>query len=308
MYSDFNKPDLPIIEENNFEFLNKISENYSVDKSILIVPIFTSFNVAMGSTDTHEKERDPKKKFLGKKRNYFRIDSLNDSKIFKEGYYDDYSMEMINQANALLENSLNNKKPKKRPQIKEISIREESEESKRKFKTDLIKVKFFNKFFKRLIKELNYKLKLANSEKTFRNIPSLYIKQFLHDIAKSKKTISEQDLSLEKILSKEFCKSENKKNKKGEEKKSLTTKNFEHNQSVLKYLEENNKIDEVSKFNIFKKMKFSNIFENYLNSIEFGKDISYIKFNINKKKLTEEKDEYILNYIIKARNFLALFY
>ena len=55
-------------------------------------------------------------------------------------------------------------------------------------------------------------------------------------------------------------------------------------------------------------MKFSNIFENYLNSIEFGKDISYIKFNINKKKLTEEKDEYILNYIIKAKNFLALFY
>ena len=36
-------------------------------------------------------------------------------------------------------------------------------------------------------------------------------------------------------------------------------------------------------------MKFSNIFENYLNSIEFGKDISYIKFNINKKKIKKRK-------------------
>ena len=56
-------------------------------------------------------------------------------------------------------------------------------------------------------------------------------------------------------------------------------------------------------------MKFSEIFRDYLNSPDFEMDIFKMKYKYNKEKdiVKVERDEYILNYIIKTMKFLKIF-
>ena len=85
-----------------------------------------------------------------------------------------------------------------------------------------------------------------------------------------------------------------------EKEKNTDIKNYEYNLKVLKYLENNKEIGEKSKFNKIKNMKYSQIFNEYLESKEFGKEISTLKQE-------NESDKYIKDYIFKARNFLNFF-
>ncbi len=75
--------------------------------------------------------------------------------------------------------------------------------------------------------------------------------------------------------------------------KDSERKNYEHNKSVLEYLERNN-----VNFD-FLNMTYIQLFNDYLDSIEFEMAIDHL----NKK----EKKEYVNNYIVKANNFLKKF-
>ena len=69
-------------------------------------------------------------------------------------------------------------------------------------------------------------------------------------------------------------------------------KKYYDNLSVLKYLERKTEICEKSNYNIFKDMKYYEIFEEYLNSKEFEIEIG----NLRKEKLNDN-DKYIQKYI-----------
>lgn len=77
-------------------------------------------------------------------------------------------------------------------------------------------------------------------------------------------------------------------------------KKFKHNLKVLEYLDKNKEIAEKSNYNVFKNMKFYQIFNEYLRSKEFEKEITSLK-------LQKENDKYIRNYIIKAGSFIEFY-
>jgi ribonuclease BN (tRNA processing enzyme) len=156
----------------------------------------------------------------------------------------------------------------------------------RKQNSDNIRKKIKTRFLKSLKKQINQKLKKAGSKYIFANLQQSFICNLSKE--KNKKVL---DLTLEEIFSKNFC----------EEKEIKVDKEkYEHNLKVLKYLEDNKEISEKSNFNNIKNMKFSQIFSEYLESKEFGKEISTLKQE-------KENDKYIKDYIIKARNFLYFF-
>ena len=97
------------------------------------------------------------------------------------------------------------------------------------------------------------------------------------------------NLSFQELFSKNFCE--------GEKENEI---NFNHNQLVLKYLENNKEICEKSNYNNFKNMKFYEIYNEYLKSKEFEMEITSLK---NEK----ETDKYIKDYIIKASDLIDFF-
>ena len=90
-------------------------------------------------------------------------------------------------------------------------------------------------------------------------------------------------LSFKEIFSKNFSESikEN----------DVNMKKYYYNISVLDYLEKNKDISEKSNYNIFKDMKYYQIFEEYLNSKEFEIEISCLR----REKGVDDK--YIKKYI-----------
>ena len=214
----------------------------------------------------------------------FMTEKPNDSTIFTNGVFNKYTNRIFNEGLNLF-HSKNNK------MINSQNINEKKLVKKtRKYKTDLIRIKFMNKFFKSLIKQINKKLKGAGSNILFGYIPRVFILNFTRNILNKKYgNIADDDLTLENILSKQFCELQE---------DSLTQKRFNQNQDVLTYLQENKRICEESNFNIFKVKKFSEIFYEYLYSKEFGKEIYSFK-----NKIKPEDDEYIRNYIFRAIEF-----
>ena len=158
---------------------------------------------------------------------------------------------------------------------------------KRKENSDNIRKKVKARFLKSLKNEINKKLKRAGAKYTFSFLPQAFVCNLSKE--KNKEVLN---LSLEEIFKINFC------NDVKERKADL--EKYKHNLFVLKYLENNQSICEKSNFNNIKKMKFSKIFNEYLESKEFGLEISTLK----KEK---ENDRYIKDYIIKARNLLTFF-
>ena len=97
-------------------------------------------------------------------------------------------------------------------------------------------------------------------------------------------------MTLKEILEKYFC----------DGKRKADLKKYSHNLSVLSYLEKNQMICQKSNFNVIKNKKYSQIFNEYLESKTFGLEISILKEE-------KENEKYIKDYIVKARNFLCFF-
>ena len=92
-------------------------------------------------------------------------------------------------------------------------------------------------------------------------------------------------MTLEQIFSKDFC-------------ENCRKKNLDKNLSVLKYLETDKNTCKLPIFNIIRKIKFSQIFNEYLKSKDFQMEIA------NLKEKDGNNDEYIKNYIIISNNLL----
>ena len=223
--------------------------------------------------------------FIGKKRKLFNFLSEKRFNIFNYGEYDNYSKRMINEAlnenNKKSDNLFVVKYSKKtRKRLKNIT--------KRKFNSDLIRKKIKNRFYKYLKDSINEKLKLAGSKKKFTFLPQ----SFISNIAK-KYNLNFLNLTFKEILAKNLCL--------GKDNKKSELKKYHHNLSILEYLEKNKKISRKSNFNNIKNMKLHEIYDEYLNSIEFQMEIS-------KLKQQKETDKYIKKYIIRAINLIDYFY
>ena len=191
--------------------------------------------------------------------------------IFGFGKCDYYSSKIIGE-------SLN-----EMSQLKEKTKKSKKRKKRKENKDNIIK-KIKNKFFKSLKNIINQKLKDAGSEKTFGFFPQ----SLISDLTKEE-NIALFNLDLEDIYLGNFYYKKN--DKKSE--KNLKEKN----KKVLEYLAKNKTISEKSCFNLFKNMKLSEIYKQYLNSEEFENAI--ISFN-------QETTKYIKSYIINAYDFLKI--
>ena len=274
--------------DNIFNDSSSIS-NFEINKII-------SNKMEYQNKNENEKENSKTKECESCAKITFMTEKPKDSTIFTKGEFNEYTNRIFNEGLDLFyknNNKINNSKIKSR----EILIEKKFVKKSRKYKSDLIRIKFMNRFFKTLIKQINKKLKVAGSKLLFEYLPRIFILQFKTYILNSRLYIANADLTLEEIFSKKFCKIQ----------KKLNKKRFKKNNDTLVYLKSqaNIKICEESNFNIFKDMKFSEIFNEYLYSKEFGKDIYIFK---NPKKLKRpEDDEYIRNYIFRAIEFQKLF-
>ena len=225
--------------------------------------------------------------FLGKKRNLFKIERHKDFSIFNYGDYDIDVRKMIqeimdnsNKVNFMVDAKSEKKNTKIK--IKDVQTRKENADNIRK------KIKL--RFLKHLRNVVNERLTSAGAKKKFKFLAQ----KFTSDITREKNK-AVLNLSFKEIFSKNFWEGFTL-----NEENNSDLLNYYHNISVLEYLEKNKEISEKSNFNIFKDMKFYQIFNEYLKSREFEMEIASLK----KEK---ENDKYIKNYIIKARDLIDFF-
>ena len=280
----------PIKPKNKEDISNEVSSFFGSDKSL-----YDFKNISIKSVNAPieqaEKKEDKKEStnLLGKKRNFFKIDYPKDFHIFNCGQYNQYSRQKINE--VMNELSINNSKEeaedittnsgskKKIKKIKNVQ--------KRKENADNIRKKIKSRFLKVLRNTVNERLKIAGSQKFFKFLSQ----KFISNISKEKNKAA-LDLTFKEIFSKDFSE--------GETKDQAEYNNYYHNLEVLNYLEKNKEISENSNFNIFKNMKYSQIFNEYLKSKEFEIEIASLKRE-------KENEKYIKDYIIKASDLIDFF-
>ena len=271
------------------KIINTIEENNCKIKNNVNIIIKKNCN----QESNMELDTENNNSFLGKKRHLFQVIYPKDYSIFNCGdtnsstrqtidaifnrlYEYGYKNLRIN-SNIALDESPNQKKShKKKKNLK-----------KRKENSDNIRKKVKSRFLKVLKNTINQKLKLAGSKELFNFLPQIFISNISRD--KNREVL---DLTYKEVVSKNFC--ENEKANESDMKK------YKHNLKVLEYLEKNKEIAEKSNYNVFKNMKFYQIFNEYLRSKEFEKEIASLK-------IQKENDKYIRNYIIKAGSFIEFY-
>jgi len=236
-----------------------------------------SFNIIIEKNPKNETKNESNN-LLGKKRNLFNVEVPTYFSIFNYGNYNKYSRKLIDEV-------LKSHNNEKTADIKNKKSQKKKKLLKRKENTDNIRKKIKSRFLKNLKNSINEKLRQAGSTKFFSFLPQ----NFICNISKQKNK-EVLNLSLKEMFSKNFCINE----------KDKDLKKYYHNISVLEYLEQNPDIVEKSNYNIFQKMKYHQIFKEYLKSKEFEMEIA----NLKQEK---ENDKYIRKYIIKANNFLDFF-
>ena len=221
-------------------------------------------------------------KFLSGKR---KETHQNNFYVFTPSDNDNDLRELINKTINDLKN--NNKKiytemeeldsPKKQHKKKKNICR-------RKHNSDIITKKIKSRFLKSLKNNSNKILKSIKSTELFKYLP----KEFVCNMTKRFNCYF-FDKTYKEILSKNFNCVGNGKNS--------SLKQIEHNKSVLKYLEDNKKINDL----YFLNMTYIELFNEYFKSKEFENEIN------NLKEKDKEKLSYIKNYIIKTYNFIKFF-
>ena len=211
-------------------------------------------------------------------------------------------------------------KNKKEDKNKLFNIKKKNEKEiiikrKRKHKPDDIRKKIKARFLKSLKNRINEELKKANSLKYFNFLPQC----FICEISK-KKNKQILNMTLRQIMTTNFFEKYKKikKTKKKKEDNNQTTNNnllnrkrkndcppdifkYNNNNEVIKYLDNNEDIQKQFNFDVIGNMTFTELFNEYLESNEFEKDIYGLIF--------EDKEEYfyIKEYIIRAFYFIKDF-
>ena len=279
---------LNIKSKEKEEISKEISSFVGSDKSFIKNLSIKNVHFPLEQTEKKEVKKEGTN-LLGKKRNFFKIDYPKDFHIFNCGQYNQYSRQKIDEVMKELSNNnskeerdyttINSGNKKKYKKIKNVQ--------KRKENADNIRKKIKSRFLKVLRNTVNERLKIAGSKKFFKFLSQ----KFISNVSREKNKAA-LDLTFKEIFSKDFCEAE--------EKDQTEYINYKHNLEVLKYLEENKEISEISNFNIFKNMKYSQIYNEYLKSKEFEIEIASLKTE-------KENEKYIKDYIIKASDLIDFF-
>lgn len=179
--------------------------------------------------------------------------------------------------------------------IKQKNLKEKlsnKHKNKRKYKPDDIRKKIKARFHKSIKNIINENLKQAGSKMFFSFLPQIFISSIARD-----KNHQVLDLTYRQILEKDFITGVDETKYKN---KSVDLAKYKNNLKVLEYLDRNMDICEKSGFDIISNMKYSNLLDEYFTSNEFQHAI---------KKLQEENEEedYIKEYIKKAKNYVKFF-
>lgn len=166
----------------------------------------------------------------------------------------------------------------------------------RKLHADDIRRKLKARSHKAIRLSINYFLQKAGAEKNmkFKSLCPTFISCVTRE--KNKEIL---EFKYKDILKKDFIKDISKTDEKKVNKKKLIQE-YEHNLEVLEYLEKNEEIRVKSGFDLIGDMLYKDLLNEYFNSEDFIKSI---------EKLREEKEseEYIQEYLIKAKNYVSFF-
>jgi len=179
--------------------------------------------------------------------------------------------------------------------IKQKNLKEKlsnKHKNKRKYKPDDIRKKIKARFHKSIKNIINENLKQAGSKMLFSFLPQIFISSIARD-----KNHQVLNLTYREIIQKDFITDVDENKYKN---KSVDLAKYKNNLKVLEYLDKNIDICEKSGFDIISNMKYSDLLNEYFTSNEFQHAI---------KKLQEENEEedYIKEYIKKARNYVKFF-
>ena len=247
---------------------------------ILINPCSIAENADIEYKDDEKRipvnQKNDKSSIISKKENnlntggFFRVVSANCFNIFHPGSDEKYPRDLIN----LIAENKTNSSLSKRNKIKK----------QRKFYSDNIRRRIKCGFHDSLKNTLNERLKYSGSNFFFDYLPQ----KFISDVTKDRnKQIL--DMTIKQLFSKNFSEIDAKYSEK-----------CHINILAIEHIEKNKKVREKSNYNYYEKMKYYEIYEEYLRSKEFEENI--IKL-VEKK----ESEEYIKKYINLALHLIDYF-
>ena len=267
------------LNENKFNNIDISNGDLKISNSIDSVNLNNNINTNINNKTLPINKIKMEKKIikLNKKRRIFNVVYPNTFFIFHKGGNDKYIRKYIEESLKSLPNERGCLFPFKNSKIKKT----------RRNYADLIRKKIKTTFLKDLKIQVNKKLKLAGSIKKFNYLQQIFITNITKEI-----NVGVLDLTFKELFSFNFCKYEI------DDDPNL--QKYKDNIAVIKYLEARPEISKKSNYKIFKDIKYYQIFEEYLNSIEFENDI--------KKLMKKYNYEYIKKYIKLAFNLNDFFY
>ena len=281
-------------EINNKKIEKNLEKKNEIEKDLYEKPMVIDDEIEnekeTTEENTEEKNSKKKKKKHKKKKNYT---------IFKEGSNELFKM--LNEAKQkkkknqffIVDHKIEGiKESYQKRRKRRINKKKEKLKKKRKFKPDDIRKKIKARFHKAFKNVINEKLKISGSKEFFDFLPQ----SFVSNISKQKNK-EVMKLTYRQILEKDFTK-ELKNNK--PHKKKVDKAKYDRNLKVLKYLDNNIEISKNSGFDIISKMIYSDILNEYFSSLEFENSIL-------KLKSEEENEDYINEYLVKAKTYVKFF-
>ena len=227
----------------------------------------------------------------------------NDNKLIEPKFYDDPKTEVNNNllnkgfSGSTFKESAKYKHKKlcNKFKISKIETKNKSLnrlKHKRKYKPDNIRKKIKARFHKSIKNIINDNLKKAGSKHFFSFLPQIFISSIARETNHQVLNLNYREL-LEKDFVSEIDESKYKN-------KNVDYSKYKNNLRVLEYLDNNPEICKNSGFDIISRMKYCDLLDEYFKSDEFDKAIY---------KLREEKEEedYINEYINKAKNYVKFF-
>ena len=278
-------------KDNHVEMklFNSSKKEHNYEEQFSMSPLFLNTYVHQIKTENTKKAE---KEELIEDKDYNKVEEgmieEEDCSKVEEGMKEEYKME--------LDEETKNEEETKRIKKEKQKRNNQRKKTDRKFdprdRHDLKRKRIKSNWYKHLIGNLNKKLKLAKIPRVFQKLPQCTVTNV---------SIEENHIMLNLTLREMLTKNFDYLHKKGKALKKNKS-NYEHNMSVLNYLEDKNKMKIYNELNLGKilNMKMKEIYNEYLASDEFQKSI---------KNLINEKKQYafIHYYIQIAKNFIEYY-
>ena len=163
---------------------------------------------------------------------------------------------------------------------------------KRKYKPDDIRKKIKARFHKSIKNIINENLKQSGSKHIFSFLPQIFISSISRE-----QNHQVLGMTYRELLQKDFISNVDDIKYKN---KRVDLAKYKNNLKTLEYLDKNPDICEKSGFDLISKMKYCDLLEDYFTSREFDRAV-------NKLYEENEEEEYIKEYIKKAKTYVKFF-